>query len=800
MRILIVRHGEPDYAHDTLTEKGWREAELLSERLCKEKIDDFYVSPLGRAKDTASLTLKKMNREAVVLDWLEEFTPKIKRPDVKLHRTVAWDWLPGDWTVDERFYDKDHWFENPVFQEAHVKEAYDAVVNAKAENFESASVAIEESYKNNVTDEFDCTYLYDTAGPSPRVSLHIEGANPNKSKINIRPGGNITNKPLFNCTGVNNGTFRNFSVNCDSTVSPYCVFLLMRNDTNTNAGGNTFENIVCLNLYFKYQYLIIGSENDVFIHCNGSVFLDSYVPDENIISDYYIRYDLVDGGCTRNSFFRCDFTSLYLGSGITNTSFIGCYTNREIRCIRSSSNVTFIDIRDETPNDLPATLIIEENVSISNYFIYGSLRKGVLGKKGSTLINCSIKNAAILTSGTSDEIDEDIPTGCCFYLYNSYSSTYQAVGGSVIIRNNGFGNITSNYITHNSIFETDGSDIKYLYLNNKNAIKHINYPARATLYDFNHLLKLGALSYDNEIINIEEDSVITLDPLSSSVKIINLSANVTGISLVSSAYNKGSYYKFIFVQDSIGGHIVNLYNATIKGNLPYVNTDPNSITVIELLELNNTFYFIYSNDIIKSTIDSIDGVSRGNFNSKLLYNGDNHLYSFCKDNNVFNLSIVEPSRIKFISYDDVNDSVFSTANTTYKIIGNVDLKGKTYNIGNNCKIDLSDGGFIQNGTIVLNNTVIYPTGLDLSIFMPNVTIEGNFIKGQSILDGISKRIKIWDGVNWFTANGENYSDIRGNTESRPTNINQGYCYYDTTLNKPIWWTGSKWIDATGTNV
>lgn len=129
MRILIVRHGEPYYAHDTLTEKGWREAGMLSERLCKEKIDDFYVSPLGRAKDTASKTLKKMNREAVVLDWLEEFTPKIKRPDVKLHRTIAWDWLPGDWTKDERFYDKDHWFENPVFQEAHVKEAYDAVVN-----------------------------------------------------------------------------------------------------------------------------------------------------------------------------------------------------------------------------------------------------------------------------------------------------------------------------------------------------------------------------------------------------------------------------------------------------------------------------------------------------------------------------------------------------------------------------------------------------------------------------------------------------------------------------------------------
>ena len=35
MRIMIVRHGEPDYDRDSLTEKGWREAEYLSERLCR---------------------------------------------------------------------------------------------------------------------------------------------------------------------------------------------------------------------------------------------------------------------------------------------------------------------------------------------------------------------------------------------------------------------------------------------------------------------------------------------------------------------------------------------------------------------------------------------------------------------------------------------------------------------------------------------------------------------------------------------------------------------------------------------
>jgi formamidopyrimidine-DNA glycosylase len=36
MRILIIRHGDPDYEHDTLTEKGHREAKLLAEKLVKE--------------------------------------------------------------------------------------------------------------------------------------------------------------------------------------------------------------------------------------------------------------------------------------------------------------------------------------------------------------------------------------------------------------------------------------------------------------------------------------------------------------------------------------------------------------------------------------------------------------------------------------------------------------------------------------------------------------------------------------------------------------------------------------------
>ena len=48
MTIYIIRHAEPDYARDSLTEKGWREAALLSHRLAKIPDASYYVSPLGR--------------------------------------------------------------------------------------------------------------------------------------------------------------------------------------------------------------------------------------------------------------------------------------------------------------------------------------------------------------------------------------------------------------------------------------------------------------------------------------------------------------------------------------------------------------------------------------------------------------------------------------------------------------------------------------------------------------------------------------------------------------------------------
>ena len=116
MKLLIVRHGDPDYSIDSLTPTGWKEAELLSHRLARLDVKAFYVSPLGRAKDTASLTLKRMNRTATELPWLREFSPA-GDPNQKGSRPM-WDWLPQDWTTEPQLYHPDTWYQQDFYAAA----------------------------------------------------------------------------------------------------------------------------------------------------------------------------------------------------------------------------------------------------------------------------------------------------------------------------------------------------------------------------------------------------------------------------------------------------------------------------------------------------------------------------------------------------------------------------------------------------------------------------------------------------------------------------------------------------------
>ena len=78
MEIVFIRHGDPNYELDALTEKGILEAKALIPRIEKINADYYYVSPLGRARQTAQIAMERIDKEAKVLDWLREF-PAVSR-------------------------------------------------------------------------------------------------------------------------------------------------------------------------------------------------------------------------------------------------------------------------------------------------------------------------------------------------------------------------------------------------------------------------------------------------------------------------------------------------------------------------------------------------------------------------------------------------------------------------------------------------------------------------------------------------------------------------------------------------
>ena len=73
MRIILIRHGEPNYEKDCLTELGHRQAEAAAQRLLEEGIEEIYSSPHGRALQTAEAFSKASGIEKIhVVEFIRE--------------------------------------------------------------------------------------------------------------------------------------------------------------------------------------------------------------------------------------------------------------------------------------------------------------------------------------------------------------------------------------------------------------------------------------------------------------------------------------------------------------------------------------------------------------------------------------------------------------------------------------------------------------------------------------------------------------------------------------------------------
>ncbi len=157
---------------------------------------------------------------------------------------------------------------------------------------------------------------------------------------------------------------------------------------------------------------------------------------------------------------------------------------------------------------------------------------------------------------------------------------------------------------------------------------------------------------------------------------------------------------------------------------------------------------------------------------------------------------------------------------SFNMITNVD-----YGITNKDKIITTNG--IKNLMLIYNLMQCNKAGYDFNnqqpYYMTTLLTAGNRCYSDSFFlntysDGFPAKTDQNEGASvfstlrdkplwfnskgiWQDAYGNPYNtEYHGNSENRPSNgVKLGTCYFDTTLNKPIWWTGEKWKDSTGTD-
>ena len=154
MRLIFVRHGEPDYQNDCLTANGKVQAKAVVKRLKDEDIKAIYSSPMGRARETASYTADDHKLEVQVLDFMHEIDwgdkadSSLKIPYEGHPWTIAYRVLTD--ASGETELSISNWAEHPFFRDNRCMTFYDKI----SENFDEFLSKYGLARRNNF---YECT-------------------------------------------------------------------------------------------------------------------------------------------------------------------------------------------------------------------------------------------------------------------------------------------------------------------------------------------------------------------------------------------------------------------------------------------------------------------------------------------------------------------------------------------------------------------------------------------------------------------------------------------------------------------
>ena len=141
MRIVIIRHADPDYDNNTLTPQGFKEAEALGKHYNASMFDDIYCSSLARARLTCDAVIKG-EKDVTVCDWLQEFYHPYTNEDGLT--TYPWDFMPNYVKRHpEVLYNPNYLDDYQPFKDINLKKEHDIVIT------EFDKILAKHGYKRN---------------------------------------------------------------------------------------------------------------------------------------------------------------------------------------------------------------------------------------------------------------------------------------------------------------------------------------------------------------------------------------------------------------------------------------------------------------------------------------------------------------------------------------------------------------------------------------------------------------------------------------------------------------------------
>jgi len=128
MLLYIIRHGDPIYNPDSLTEKGVLQAKALAKRLAVNGLDKIFVSPMVRARQTAQPTCELLNIKPEIAEWTSEDLAyrDFSYTDESLENGTDWsfNYPKNNQKTPEILALGDRWYEAEPFCRTKVREGY----------------------------------------------------------------------------------------------------------------------------------------------------------------------------------------------------------------------------------------------------------------------------------------------------------------------------------------------------------------------------------------------------------------------------------------------------------------------------------------------------------------------------------------------------------------------------------------------------------------------------------------------------------------------------------------------------